>query len=170
MTGSGSRSSIGSKPKSQADTFSLATPTGLHLIQSENPSEWSKALVDYIPDWANVQPGLNSLTEALNLASDPQTDPASSRVVLFVTPVIPNLSEASLHDLTAQAQQVGAKVFVWLIAAGETSDPSKDLLQQLAVQTGGQFQMLSSAGVAPDLTPLLDPLRQVYQISYSSRI
>ncbi len=153
------------------DDLSLSTPTGLYLIHSKQPQEWSKSLLDYTPDWTKSTPGLTTLSEALNLASDPEKSSSPTRhIVLFITAPIPSVSEAALKDLTARAQQAHVTLFIWRMARPSDTFPSPDPLRQISEATGGQLQDLLPTDALPDLTAALAPLRKSYQVSYSSSI
>ncbi len=162
---------IRTQPLKTEDDFSLATATGLQLIRSNSPSEWEKAVLDYQPDLLKAQPSLNSLAEALDLATDPMDQLMMKRAILYVTPVLPPEQLSTLPELTSRAQQTGVKVFVWLVAPSSSTPINPvDPLLQLALQTGGNFTQFYPPDQVPSLESQLAAIRQVYHVKYTSRI
>ena len=159
----------------QHDDFSFSTPTGLYVIRSTEPSEWVQALQDYQPDLAKVQPSLNSLAEALNLATEPvkadQDNAASRQAILYITPPLPASLEAHLPALSERAADLGVRVFVWLLAPPSSALLSADHpLHHLADSTGGVFQQIYLPDSKLDIETLLDPLRKMYLVHYVSAV
>jgi hypothetical protein len=66
--------------------FSLAGNTGLQMIRSRDPREWSAALDAYRPDLTQEQPGLFALTTAMDLAAEQNALDKFKPAVLFITP------------------------------------------------------------------------------------
>ena len=150
------------------DDFSLATPTGLFLIRSKDPRQFYQALVEYQPDLRTLQPSLNSLAEALDLATDPLNDPLARRSILYITPPLIGNNDTSLADLASRAQKIGVQVNIWLISPTASSTP--DPLQQVAEATGGKFFRITPTDPLPEIEPLFSPLRQTYRVQYPSKI
>ena len=150
------------------DDFSLATPTGLFLIRSKDPQQFYQALVEYQPDLLKLQPSLNSLAEALDLATDPLNDPLARRSILYITPPLIGNNDTSLADLASRAQEIGVQVNIWLVSPTTAATP--DPLEQVAEATGGKFYRIAPADPLPEIEPLFSPLRQTYRVEYSSKI
>ena len=72
-----------------ADDFSLATNTGLQTIRSTDPADWAAAVTNYQPDLLNTTPSLVSLTQALDLAVDPNPNPQMKRAILEFSGIRP---------------------------------------------------------------------------------
>ncbi len=156
--------------RSQDSDFSFATPTGLYLIHSNQPSEWSEALQAYRPDLAKMQPSLNSLAEALNLATE-TSEEETRRAILYITPALPANLEANLLELSQRAAELGVKVCVWLVAPASNAPlPSDHPLRRLAADTGGAFEQVyfPESKIDPDV--FLNPLRKMYLIHYQSAL
>ncbi len=155
-----------------ADDFSLATNTGLQTIRSTDPADWAAAVTNYQPDLLNTTPSLVSLTQALDLAVDPNPNPQMKRAILYITPVLPTVAVTALPGLAQRAQQQGVPIYVWLVASANTPTNSPDLvnnLTELATRSGGQF-VLFSEGTPPNPEDYFQPLRTIYQVSYNSQI
>ena len=155
------------------DDYSFSTPSGLSLTREHDPAQVAKAFMDYQPDLAKTQPSLSSLTQALDLATDPLGQSTTRRAMLYITPTLPANAGATLADLTNRAKDMGVRVNVWLVSRGGAPAPAgaaPDPLQQLAQATGGQYQVLLPNADLPSIEPLFQPLRSTYQVSYNSSI
>lgn len=158
---------VSAQPAPTLDDFSLATPTGLHLIRSTEPEQWKKAILEYQPDLLTSQPTLTSLADALDLATDPLGRTQMKRAIVFITPPLPPALLGSLPDYTSRAKQIGVKVFVWMVAPSATAEVAAPL-QDLAVQTGGRFNVLIPSAMRPEIEPQLVHLRNIYEVQYTS--
>jgi hypothetical protein len=163
---------VGRQPPDSPDDFSLATPTGLHLIRSREVEQWRKTIEEYQPDLLRLQPGLTSLADALDLATDPLDRPLMKRAIVFITPALPPSLLATIPDYTSRARQIGVKVFVWLIApSADPASAAPGPLEDLAIETGGKFQILPSNAIQQmDLESQLIHMRHAYQVQYTSQV
>jgi hypothetical protein len=155
------------------DDISLATPTGLFIIREHEPELVAKGLSDYKPDLANPQPALGSLAEALDLATDPLDQPSTKRTILYITPSLPPSSNDALADLTSRAKSLGVRVNIWQLAEtnkNSASSTATDPFLQMATDTGGRYQEINLAEPLPEIEPLFQPMRQVYQVLYNSGV
>jgi len=153
------------------DDYSLATPTGLFLIRGENPRQLHQALSDFQPDLQMLQPSLNSLAEALDLATDPLRDPLAKRSILYITPPLPPNLEVNLVDLSLRARDIGAQVNIWLMsptAPAVSAEPGP--LQMMAETTGGKFFQVAPTDSLPEIELLFESLRHTYRVHYTSKI
>lgn len=162
------------------DDYSFATPTGLYTIRSSEPDELVSALTDYQPDLQKTQPSLNSLVEALDLATDPLNDTSMKRTILYITPPLDETNQAPLADLAARAREIGVRVNIWIIqsdpqAAGsipitgtENAEETPVTLQTLSETTGGQYIEILPTDPIPEVETFFAPLRSSYRIEYTS--
>jgi len=156
---------------SGGDDFSLLTVGGPQLTHSPNPVALQSSLAAYKPGDPHAIPSLEVLASALQVASDPTPRPGMERAILFITPPQETTVALGLQSIIASASQQNIHIFVWLVAAPEVIDlPEIDQLRNLAIQTHATFFAFSHDETVPDLEPLLEPLRYVYQISYDSHI
>jgi hypothetical protein len=155
--------------------FSLAGNTGLQLIRSRNPREWSAALDAYQPDLAKEQSGLFALTTAMDLASEQSSPDKFKPAILFITPPLDKAETSGIDNQIARAAQMGLPVFVWLVVADPNAPqttiiPGMAELQNLADQTGGELALVSAGTPFPDLNKWLEPLSKIYRVEYPSGI
>lgn len=159
------------QPASTKDDFSLSTQTGLFLIREHDPQKLVKAINDYKPDLLHTQPALGSLAESLDMATDPLNNPLTKRAILYITAPLPATANTTITDLTNRAKGIGVRVNVWEIVQGnQTGADAQDSLHKLADTTGGQFQAIPPNSPLPDIEPVFQPLRQTYQVTYTSNI
>jgi hypothetical protein len=155
-------------PPDDLNLIAAGYPEGLHF---SSPRDWFSAFNGYQPDAHNAIPTLDTLARALDVAEAETSRPGMGHAVVFITAPQEAETTANLQNLAERAQQANIRVFVWLLGAPETFTlPSALQLQNLAVQTGGQFFAFSGTEPIPDLEDLLEPLRNVYALSYESEI
>jgi hypothetical protein len=152
------------------DDYSLATPTGLYLIRSQETEQLVQAITNYTPDLAANHPPLNSLAEALDMATDPLEQPLMKRAILYITPPLPEANLASIPDMAARAQEIGVRVNVWLLASPTNNGASQNQLELLAEMTGGRFHQIAAEEPLPDIEQLFQPQRQTYRVRYTSGV
>lgn len=151
------------------DDLSLVTVDGPELVHVSNPSTFLSTLQNYQTDLRSSEPNLEVLSRALEIAEDTPPRPGMERAILFITPLQPAEAGVGLQSLSARASQLGVRIFVWLVTSPDSSNaPATLQLQNLADQTGGSlFSYTGSEGI-PDLETYLEPLRYVYNITYTS--
>jgi pSer/pThr/pTyr-binding forkhead associated (FHA) protein len=153
------------------DDFSLSTNQGPEAIRLADPVKWVETLQNYQPNLADETPGNTSLSQALDLATDPNPRQNMKRAILYVTSAPSDAAVSALPDLASRAADLGVRVFVWLLEAGTpTSAPASDALHKLADASGGQMFVLSGKETLPDLETYLGSLRYTYQATYHSQV
>ena len=156
---------------SGSDDFSLLTLGGPQVTHSSDPGALQSSLEKYLPDENQTTPSLEVLASALQVASDPTSNPGMERAILFITP--PQATEVSLglQSIISSASQQNIHIFVWMIGSQEVFDlPEADLLRNLADQTEGTYFAFSHDEPIPDLESFLEPLRYIYHLGYDSQI
>lgn len=159
------------QPASTTDDFTLITNDGLQTIRQSDPKRWAEEITAYQPDLNQSKPGLGSLSQALDIATDPNLRPNMKRALLYVTTPPADSSLNALPNITERARQVGLRVFIWVVTpAGKETGAGIDALARLAEQTGGTLRVTTTG--TDLLTPeaYLRPLRQVYRVTYTSAI
>lgn len=153
------------------DDFNLiSTGSGLGTHLSD-PKVLAQSLAGYKPDLMRNQPSLASLIQALDMATDPLHRPMMKRAILYVTPMLPDSALQALPNLADRANQLGIRVFVWLVLPNPVGDNAvTKALKDMAAHTGGQFFTYSGSEPFPDFNALLQPLRYYYQLTYASTI
>lgn len=160
-------------PPGSSDDFSLASNTGLQTIRLRGADDWQEPLSSFQPDLAKQQSSLLSLSQALDLATDPNPSVLMKRFLLYVTPLPQAGSLDALNNLSQRAVQLGVRVCVWLLASPNAATRTPELvapLQAMADQSGGSLFFFSGSETLPDLEQAIAPLRQVYQAQWTSRI
>lgn len=164
---------VSAHPPIESDDLSLASNTGLQTIRLHGAEAWLQALQDYRPDLSRQQSSLVSLSQALDLATDPNPSALMKRFLLYITPLPLAGSLDALTNLTVRASQLGVTVHVWLVAPANAPERTPELvapLKAMAEQSGGQFFVFSGPEPLPDLEQAIAPLRQVYQAKWTSQI
>jgi hypothetical protein len=158
-------------PATGPDDLSLVTTGGGDSSHLNAPGAFLGGLLAYHPDARSVVPSLDTLSKALDVASEAGSQPGMKRAVLFVTspPLLANLP--TLQSLTARAVQMEIRVFVWIIASPDFfATNAATALKDLAISTGGQYVLFSGSEALPVPETYLAPLRHTYQLNYFSGI
>lgn len=157
-------------PATTVDDFSLSTNSGLPAARLKSGQELKQVLEAYNPDLLVAKPGMVSLSQALDLATDPNPNPLMKRTILFIT-TIPNQTLAdALPSMTERAAQLGVRVFIWLVDPSIASHAVQaEPLLIMAEQTGGKMFTFSGSEDLPDLNLDLEALRYRYEISFLSQ-
>jgi hypothetical protein len=153
------------------DDLSLITLDGPELLHVSDPAALLSALQAYQPNLRDTQPNLEALSQAIQAAEDELPRQGMERAILFITPPQPAEAEAGLQSLAARANQLGIRIFVWLVTYQEASpSPEISLLQNLASQSGGALFTYTGIEAVPDIETYLEPLRHIYSLSYPSAL
>jgi pSer/pThr/pTyr-binding forkhead associated (FHA) protein len=153
------------------DNFSLATRDGAYSAHLTIPNEWARSIEEYQLDDETLQPDVNSLSFALDLATDPTSHPYSKQVILYITPTLTEDLLPTHTSLLEQAHEAGVVVFVWLVGSpAAATSQTAEILTNLARITGGDFFLLTGSEELPNLEEYFQPLRYVYQVNYRSTI
>lgn len=151
--------------------YSLASNTGLQAIRLTDPQEFGSAVQSYQPDLLTLQPSMVSLSQALDLATDPNPSPLMKRTILYVTGLPLSTQVAALPNMADRAAQLGVRIQVWLVGyPGQENTVAGEALRQMAERTGGSLFSYSGLEEFPDIQTYLQPLRYVYRASYPSGI
>lgn len=161
----------GTLPQTLSDRFSLVANSGVQAIGLSGPRNWIKALSEFTPDLIQSTPNLTSISQALDLATDPVNAANMKRAILYITPPPGEGQLSAIPNIAARVQQLGVRVFVWMVApASYAATPAGEALRALAEDSGGQFAVYSGAEAVPDVEAYLHPLRSVYMARYTSVI
>jgi len=150
------------------DEFHLVTNQGSVDFSRTDPADWSKAIEAYQPDLRNLQPGLASLTSAVDgVLSKGFSDKPT--IILYITPLPAADQFDELEAIFTRANEKGIHIFVWLVGPKEYAIADNALkLQGFAEQTGGKFFLFTGSEELPVLSDLLDPLAYLYRLSYKT--
>lgn len=154
------------------DDLNLFTNSPLNQQHLTDSLAFQAAYATYQPDLRQTVPSLEPLNAAIQTAMDYHPDQPAEKAILYFTPLPgEEMTDAIRLDLTTRAKQAGARIFVWMVASQFQFDsPEAAQLRSLANDTGGQFFAFSGNEPYSEAQKLIDPLRFIYQISYTSMI
>lgn len=154
-----------------SDDFSLVTGEGVQTIRQSEPRRWKQELEEYQPDLLHSTASLASLSQSLDLTTDPNPRPQMKRAILYITPLPADSALTALPNLAERAAETGVRIFVWLVApAASETTPAAEALRALAKDTGGHYFLFSGTETLPDPDTYFGPLRKLYQVSYTSGV
>jgi hypothetical protein len=156
---------------SSVDDLSLLVAGGPERTHTDQPAALVEALNAYTLQPGVANPSLDLLTRSVELAADEPPRQGMERAVLFITSPLKGDLSAGLQTILARAAEQRVRVYVWLVGAADAFDtqPARQL-RDLAQQTGGEFFTIANLEDAPDPESFLDELRDIYHLSYDSRI
>ncbi len=165
------------RPAESADDLSLVWNGGI-VAAHFPPATWRNRLEVFDPQLRSTSPGLSALAYALDVAQETPAAPGDAPAVagvkpaiLFISAHLDNQISAGLADLTARANQAGVRVFVWLVDSNDFLNHSgAEALRQVAAQTSGRSLNFTGVETLPDPETWFSPLRNVYRLTYDSRI
>jgi hypothetical protein len=153
------------------DDLSLIDNLGLEQTHLEEKSDWVEALEELDPVLREATSNFNVLAQAIEIASDPVSQPGMKRVVLLFSPQPTSEGFEAIDSLISQAKDNQVQVYTIMVSSlayFETAGAAK--LQALSSETGGKFLTFSGEEPLADLGQLLFPLRTTYLLKYQSSI
>lgn len=160
-----------SRQGSTIDDMSILISAGPEYTHFSSPQELLSTLETFELDEQALAPSVDSLFQAIEIASDTSPRPGMERAVLFITSPIEGDVAFSLQELASRAVQQNVLVFVWLVATPEAAaTPAAAQLREFASQTGGQFFAFSGDEPLPGIENYLSHLRSIYRLDYESNI
>lgn len=154
------------------DDLSLIVQGSTELLHLQNAGEWLDAVKGINQDSLRQStPDLQMISRALAVAAAAPPTPGMSKALLIITPPVRNAGVTGLQSLASTARQEGVRVYVWLVSSQEyASSILSNGLRLLAAETGGAFFNYSGVETIPDVQNYLEPLRQIYDFSYTSAV
>ena len=153
------------------DDLSILDNLNLEQVHLEEKGAWIKALEELDPELREVEADFSILARAIEIASDPITQPGMKRVVLFFTPQPPSDRFEAIDNLSFLAQDNQVMVYTVLISSPAFFETAgADKLRSLSENTGGKFLTFSGEEPLADPGQLLQPLRSTYLLKYRSSI
>jgi hypothetical protein len=159
-----------SRPEENSDDLSLVASGGSLLVHRPI-NEWLRNFSGYTPDTRRGVSSLQALNLALDALETKPTQPGTKKAILFISPHLTPDTLDGVDSVIQRANDVDARIFVWMLDTGAFfTGPGAQVLQRLAVETGGQFYAYSGIEEIPDLESYLGSLRFLYKATYTSRI
>jgi hypothetical protein len=160
---------LNSRRGTTIDDLSLLIQSGIEISHLSNPTDLLSFLSLEQVNLRQAIPTIDSLSRAIDIASDPSPRPGMGRAVLLITPPVEAQSEISTDTLVALAQEQGVRVHVLMVPdPGAYTPNAEQHLRNIAAQTGGTFSIYSDDEPMLDPESILEPLRSMYRLVYSS--
>ncbi len=161
-----------------ASTIHAGSPDDLSLITTGGgtyshltPTAFLTDITAYKPSPLSLTPTLDTLSKALDVASEPTAQAGMKRQVLFITSPPDAAALPTLQNLAARAAQLEIRISVWIVASSSFFTTSgATALKDMTIQTGGQYALFSGKETLPNPETYLAPLRHTYRLTYTSRI
>ena len=156
---------------SSIDDWSLLITGGAAISHTSDPAKWLSGLEADQVDARTAQPSLDTLARAVVLASDSTLRQGMTRAVLFITTPIEGQIDQPLKDIADLALGQGIVIHIWMVASsGALTTQSVQKLFTLASSTGGQTFTFTGDEAIPNPETILDPMRYIYQVGYTSKV
>ncbi len=154
---------------SSVDDLSLIVSSSQVRTHTSAPEELMAAFENIQIDLGENRPSLDSLSQALDVASDTPPRQGMERVVFFITSPLAGDLSLGQQELLTRALEGRVRIFVWYVASSDAIDSlSAQLLRDLAQQTGGDFVLFVGDEGFPSPEKYLDNLRDIYLIEYET--
>lgn len=155
---------------STVDDLSILVTDGPRQTHLSNALELLYTLSSYyLP--ANPVPSLDSLYQAVEIAAETPPRQGMEKAVLFITSPLSGDQTINIQNLIARAKQDRVRIYIWLVAPSSllNSQSAYDLIE-LSNQTMGKLTTISTPLNIPSPETILEPLRDVYTLTYQSQI
>lgn len=154
------------------DDLNLFTNSPINQLHLSDSLAFQAAFASYQPDLKQSAPSLEPLSTAIQTAMEYQPEQPVEKAILYFAPLPgQEMTDTIRLDLISRAKQARARIFVWMVASQFQFDsPEAAHLRSLANDTGGQFFAFSGYEPFSEAQKLIDPLRFIYQISYTSLV
>jgi hypothetical protein len=159
-----------SRPSGDQDKLALVWNGGV-IATRLSPADWKTRLAAFDPAPRTSTSSLSALAFALDASQEAQTGSGGKKAILLISPHLGLKDQTNLNDLISRAKEAGVRVFVWITDSRDfQTNPGSSALQDLALGTGGQYTAFTGSETLPDIESWLSTLRNVYQLTYTSKI
>jgi len=150
--------------------LSLLTPEG-NLVNDSVAPEWLAALDSYQLPAGTIEVNTQTLTQAIDLASQPTEQPGVGAAIWWVTSTPRVEALTALSEWQAALIQAGIPLFIWQVDSPSTFESeASQTLQALADSSGGQRFTFSGPETFPAPEDYFASLRDAYFFQYSSQL
>ena len=157
---------------STIDDLSLLVTNGPQISHVTDLEQWMAEL-DRIDREAarDMEPNLDLLSRAIDLASDTTARPGMGRSVLYITPPLEGNYNLPVENLITRANEEDIQINIWMVSSEDAFAPeSAEQFIILTEQTGGSFFVFTGDNQIPDPETYLDNLRNIYHVEYQSSV
>ena len=160
-----------SRMGSNTDDLSLLTTGVGGISHTQDIDEWLRALNAGQVDARTAEPNLDTLAQAIKLASDQTPRPGMGRTVLFITAPMEAPASEVMENIVALARESDVALNVWVVGAPATANTQfSKQLQAIVEATQGDFYVFAADEVPPNLETYFEQQRDIYQIQYTSQV
>jgi hypothetical protein len=122
-------------------------------------------------DLRDALPTIDTLSRAIDIASDAPPRPGMGRSVILITAPMEEQTDISTESLIARAKERGVRIYTYLVAPPGAFIPNTEKqLNDLASQTGGQFFAYLDDQPLVDTEDVIEGQRSIYILTYQSQI
>lgn len=155
---------------SNLDDLSLLVTRGPTISHTDDSLKFAETLRSEEINAREAVPSLDSLHSGVAVAADATPRPGMGRVLLYITPPLEG-QDINLDSLIDQARQQGVTIYVWMVTSkGSFSSAGVERLNDLASRTGGYVFTYTGDETLPNPEDYLTRHREIYQLSYTSKI
>jgi hypothetical protein len=153
----------------ELDDLSLVTSDGPLAVHA-SAQTLSSALTAHQPTFTGEPSGYDFLTLALGYMSDPPPNEGMPGSLVLFSPPLDGLTDVLLENVVARAKETGTVIYPVLVGPPDAVDsPGADRMRQLAVQTGGAFEVFDPGQGLEALAQKVIGRRFIYTLGYTSQ-
>lgn len=151
------------------DTYSLTLNDARQYNQLNDPMLWRNALQSYQPDMRKAVGKIDSLLEAIDIATYAEGE--QDQVLLYITPE-PRLEDLqTLEKLRERASQTNLVINVWMVGKDYVLNTARgQALKALVDASGGTLFIYDTKDNIPDPTQYIQAFGTRYMVTYNSKI
>lgn len=160
-----------SRRASSLDDLSLLITAGRQVTHTNDPTQWAAGLNLEDINARQAEPSLDTLLQAIEVASDSTPRPGMGRAVLFIAPPIEDQTQVAVENIIGRAKQAGVSVFIWMVPVPGAYYPvAEQQFGLITSQTGGKLFTYTDDQPTLDLENLIEPFRLIYKAAYNSLV
>lgn len=151
------------------DTYSLTLNDSRQYRQLSDPNSWRSALLAYQPDMRKAAGKIDSLKEAIDIATYAEGD--QDQVLLYITPE-PRMEDLqTIETLRERASQTNLVINVWMVGNDYVLTTARgQALLALVESTGGSLVIYDAKGDLPEPSSYIQNFGTRYSVSYESQV
>jgi hypothetical protein len=153
------------------DAWSFVTHEGVAIRNTSSPEAWVTALEAYQPNFRTMEPRLEALEAAIQMANEWIVPFGVGKTLLYLTPP-PSADQIDAINALAQTALFGdIRVYVLMIGdAYFLTNQQGRALSNLAAVTGGELFHYTDVESLPDLETMFSSQGIIYDLNYLSQV